>query len=150
MNDVSLDKFDLRILEILQSDGRISNLDLAEMVGLSATPCSRRVKRLEAAGVIEGYTARISPLAIGLDVSVFISVRLEKKASGPAVNFADVVQDIPEIFECYLVTGDYDYVLRVRTRGVDSLKDFILNKLTAIPGVAETSSTLILEETKVF
>lgn len=145
---MELDDFDQRIIRALQADGRISNLDLAKRIGLSPTPCSRRVRRLEDAGVIERYAAIVNPAAVGLDVSVFVSVRLEKRAAEPERDFADIVQDIPEIFECYLVTGDYDYILKVRTASVDGFKTFILDTLTKIPGVAETSTRLIIEDTK--
>jgi len=148
MSEISLDRFDRKILKILQEDGRISIIDLAEQVGLSATPCTRRVKRLEELGVIEKYVAVVSPNALGFGVSVFVRVRLEKDSLEAVDAFVKAVNQRPEITECYLVTGTYDYLLRVRMKDVPSLREFILNELVAIPSVAETSTHLALEETK--
>lgn len=148
MAEVSLDRFDRKILRILQEDGRISIIDLAEKVGLSATPCTRRVKRLEELGVIQKYEAIINPDVVGLGISVFVRVRLEKDSLEAVDAFVNAVKQRPEITECYLVTGTYDYLLRVRMKDVPSLRTFILNELVAIPSVAETSTHLMLEETK--
>ena len=148
MANVELDAVDRRILSVLQSEGRISNLDLAGRVGLSPTPCGRRVRRLEETGVITGYGARINPAALGLGVSVIVTVRLARQTPNDIAEFLAAVHRQPEITECLLVTGNLDYVLRLRVRDVEALRDFILAKLKSIPCVAETATMLVLEASK--
>lgn len=148
MANVELDAMDRRILSVLQSEGRISNLELAERVGLSPTPCGRRMKRLEDTGVIIGYGARINPVALGLGVSVIMTVRLTRQTPEDIAEFLATVHRQPEITECLLVAGNLDYVLRVRIRDVEALRDFILTKIKTIPCVSETSTMLILEASK--
>jgi Lrp/AsnC family leucine-responsive transcriptional regulator len=148
MANVELDAVDRRILSVLQSEGRISNLDLSERVGLSPTPCGRRVRRLEETGVITGYGARINPSALGLGVSVIVTVRLARQTPNDIAEFLAAVHRQPEITECLLVTGNLDYVLRLRVRDVEALRDFILAKLKSIPCVAETATMLVLEASK--
>jgi Lrp/AsnC family leucine-responsive transcriptional regulator len=143
-----LDPIDRRILAALQSDGRVSNLELAERVGLSPTPCGRRVKRLEEAGVIQGYAAQINPVALGLGICVMVSVRLAKQSPDAAAQFRSAVEGRPEISECLLVTGNVDYLLRVWVKDIEALRNFIMTKLQAIACVAETSTMVILETTK--
>lgn len=143
-----LDATDWKILEIVQSDGRISNLDLADRIGLSPTPCSRRLKRLEEIGVIAGYGARIDPVRLGFDVSALITVRLSRQAPDDIETFLSAVDNLPEIVECLLVAGNIDYVLRVRVRHVEDLRDFILAGLKTISGVSETTTMLILQTDK--
>jgi Lrp/AsnC family leucine-responsive transcriptional regulator len=148
MATVELDATDRRILHVLQAEGRISNLDLSERVGLSPTPCGRRVRRLEEAGVITGYGARINPAALGLGVSVIVTVRLARQSPTDISEFLAAVYRQPEITECLLVTGNLDYILRLRVRDVEALRDFILTKLKTVPCIAETSTLLILEAYK--
>ena len=145
---VKLDAIDWRILKVMQSEGRISNLDLAERVGLSPTPCGRRLRRLEETGVITGYAARIDPVMLGLGISVIVTVRLTRQGSDDVSGFLEAVKRQPEITECLLVTGSLDYVLRLRVRDVASLRDFILGKLKSIPCIAETSTMIILQSEK--
>ncbi|HEV2674001.1 MAG TPA: Lrp/AsnC family transcriptional regulator [Aliidongia sp.] len=142
-----LDAIDRRILGALLDDGRMSTLDVAEKVGLSPTPCSRRIRQLEAAGVIEGYAARINPAALGLSLCVMVSVRLARQGPDGHQQFLDAIADRPEITECLLVTGATDYLLRVWVRDIDALRDFITNALQGIPAVAETSTMLVLSQT---
>jgi len=144
---VALDQIDRRILAALQANGRISNLELAEQVGLSPTPCSRRIKRLEETGVIEGYAARISPAALGFGICVMVSVRLAKQSPDAASQFLTAIQGRPEITECLLVTGNVDYLLRVWVTDIEALRSFITEALQSIPCVAETSTMVILEAT---
>lgn len=148
MTNSTLDATDRKILAVLQAEGRISNLDLADRVGLSPTPCSRRVKRLEETGVITGYGARIDPAALGKGISVMVNVRLSQQSPADIREFLGAVHDLPEITECLLVTGNLDYVLKVRARDVDALKVFVLSKLKAISCVSETTTMLILETEK--
>lgn len=140
-----LDAIDRRILSILESEGRISILDLAERVGLSPTPCGRRVRRLEDEGVIRGYGARIEPRALGLQIGAFISVRLGRVGPEGTAQFLRAIRALPEVVECHLVTGNnIDYMLQVRLRDVDALGHFIRDKLQAIPSVGDTSTMVIL------
>lgn len=143
-----LDAIDERILAAVLQDGRMSTLDVAERVGLSPTPCSRRIKRLEEAGVIEGYTARVSPAALGLGISAVVSVRLGRHDPDGHSQFLDAIRSRSEITECLLVTGSIDYLLRIWVRDIDALRDFITQALQSIPAVAETSTMLILDVAK--
>jgi Lrp/AsnC family transcriptional regulator, leucine-responsive regulatory protein len=148
MSGVELDTIDLRMIAVLQAEGRISNLALAERIGLSPTPCSRRLKRLEESGVIAGYGARINPAALGLGISAIVTVRLARQSPADIEEFLTAVRRHPEIIECLLVTGNLDYILRIRVKDVDALKTFILTKLKPISCVSETSTMLILESSK--
>jgi len=143
-----LDDTDRKIVSVLQATGRISNLDLAERVGLSPTPCNRRVKRLEDIGVITGYGARVNQSALGIGVSVMVNVRLSKQGPSDIEEFLAAIHRLPEISECLLVAGNLDYVLKVRAVDVEALKDFVLAKLKTIPCVSETTTMLILETVK--
>ena len=143
-----LDSIDRRILAILRRDGRISMLDLAEQVGLSPTPCGRRVKRMEEAGVITGYAAQIDPLALGLSISVLVSVRLARHGTEGTEQFLTAIAKHPEITECLLVTGNIDYVLRIWVKDIDALGTFIRDVLQSIPAVAETTTMVILKQDK--
>lgn len=142
---IELDRIDRKILAALQQNGRISNLDLAEAVGLSPTPCARRIRRLEEAGVIEGYAAKISPAALGFGICVMVSVKLAKQSPDAAEQFMTAIRDQPEITECLLVTGNVDYLLRVWVKDIEALRTFISEALQAIPCVAETSTMVILD-----
>lgn len=144
----TLDDTDRRIVAVLSQEGRISNLELADRIGLSPTPCSRRVKRLEEEGVIMGYGARINPTAMGQSVSVMVQVRLSQQSPADIEAFMSAVRRLPEITECLLVTGNLDYVLKVQTNDVEALRDFVLKELKAIPCVSETSTMLILDVAK--
>ena len=143
-----MDAIDRRIIRVLQQDGRISNIDLAARIGLSPTPCSRRVKRLEDLGVITGYGARVNHAAMGLGINVLITVRLSQQSLPTIEAFVDAVRASPEIAQCQLVTGNLDYILTVRTRDVDALREWVLNELKCIPHVAETATMLILDTVK--
>ncbi|WP_312528841.1 Lrp/AsnC family transcriptional regulator [Paracoccus sp. (in: a-proteobacteria)] len=143
---IELDDIDRHILTTLREDGRIPILNLSERVGLSPTPCGRRVKRMEDAGVIQGYFARIDPAALGLNINVFISVRLGRHGPEDTQQFLSAIAQCPEVTECLLVTGNVDYVLRVWVRDVDALGTFVRDVLQSIPAVAETSTMVILKQ----
>lgn len=143
---IDLDAIDLRILDVLRHEGRIPMLDLAARVGLSATPCGRRVRRLESAGVIKGYAAVIDPAATGQSIGVLIAVRLARHGPEGTQQFLSAVARRREITECLLVTGNIDYMLRVQLRDIDALALFIREVLQAIPSVVETSTMVILSE----
>ena len=141
-----LDAIDRRMIDQLVRDGRMSNLELAEKVGLSPTPCSRRLRQLEKAGVITGYEARIDPAALGLTLCVIVSVKLGRHGPDGHEQFRKAIRDRPEITECLLITGAADYLLRVWVADIEALREFITETLQAVPAVAETSTTLVLDQ----
>ncbi|MFC3182140.1 Lrp/AsnC family transcriptional regulator [Cypionkella sinensis] len=143
---LDLDSMDHRILDVLRRDGRISMLDLADRVALSPTPCARRVKRMEEAGVITGYAAQIDRRALGLNVCVLVSVRLARHGPEGTREFLSAVARHPEITECLLVTGNLDYMLRIWVRDIEALGIFIRDVLQSIPAVAETTTMVILKQ----
>jgi len=143
-----LDATDIRILDILQENARITTLELAEQVGLSPTPCARRVKRLEDDGLIERYVTLLNEKKAGMDLSVFISVRLRNQTGETIGRFERSVRSMPEITECYLMSGVHDYLLRLRVADVGALRDFLRNRLVTIEGIAETQSSIVLEKVK--
>ncbi|HYC53502.1 MAG TPA: Lrp/AsnC family transcriptional regulator [Candidatus Binatia bacterium] len=142
------DAIDRKILDALQEDARISNVDLAARVGLSPSPCLRRVAELEQAGIIQRYVALLNPSALGLGVSVFVQVSLEKQAVQGLGVFEEHVLARPEVMECYLMTGDADYLLRVVVPDVAAFERFLLEHLTRIPGVASIKSSFALKQVK--
>ena len=144
----SLDATDWKILEQLQENGRVSNVELASRVALSASPCLQRVRTLEQRGIISRYVTLLDPLTVGLTVSVFIQVSLEKQAEAALEVFENAVQRRPEVMECYLMTGDADYLIRVIVRDVPSLERFIVDYLSRIPGVASIKSSFALKQVK--
>lgn len=143
-----LDAFDLRLLAALQRDGRASQVQLAEAVGLSASQCARRIARLEEAGVIRGYGARLDPRALGLDVTALVSVRLERHGEQAASAFHRALETMPEVTEVLLLTGDADYLLRVVVADLDAYAEFALRRLMTLPGVASLRSSIVLETVK--
>lgn len=146
MSQMALDQIDRGILVALQENARIPNLELAHAVGLSPSPCSRRVKALEEAGVIRRYATLIDPAAVGLPVSVFISVTLERQAETELEVFEREMARLPEVMECYLMTGDADYLLRVVVPDLDTYKRFLMDHLTRIPGVSNIRSSFALKQ----
>ena len=141
---ITLDEVDRRILGRLQAEGRISNQDLSQAVGLSPSPCLRRVRQLEQGGVITGYVALISPEAVGLPVSAFVRVRLSAQDDRNLADFERTIVAFPEVMECYLMTGDSDYQLRVLVESLAAFEDFLRYKLTPIPSVAGINSSFAL------
>ena len=144
----TLDEIDRRILVELQRDGRLTNQDLAGRIGVSASPCWRRVRALEEAGVIKGYAALVDPAALGLNVSVFTQVSLERQEKKALQVFEAAVGEWPEIMECYLMTGDADYLLRVVVPDVRALERFIVDVLSRLPGVGSIKSSFALKQVK--
>lgn len=147
-NKRDLDSLDVLILERLQVDARVTNVALAQAAHLSPAPCLRRVRELEASGVIRGYATLLDPEALGLDVSVFIQVSLEKQVDSALRDFEKIVEGYPEVMECYLMTGDSDYLLRVVARDLKALQAFITDRLACIPNVANIRSSLALKQVK--
>ena len=140
------DKKDLRILEILQEQARISNSDLAQHVGLSPSPCWRRVRALEDAGVIQQYVALISAKSVGLPINVFATVTLDKQIESALEAFETSVTKRPEVMECYLMTGEFDYLLRVVVPDLEAYEHFLLEHLTRIKGIASIKSSFSLKQ----
>jgi DNA-binding Lrp family transcriptional regulator len=145
---IILDKVDMRILDELQRDGSLSNVELARRVRLSPSPCLARVKALEAGGVIERYVALANASALGLGLSVFISVSLKTQSRATLAEFEAQIQRHDEVMECYLMTGDSDYLLRVAIADMGALEKFILEQLTQIPGVEKIRSSFALKQVR--
>ncbi len=139
-----LDTLDHRILAELQSQGRISNQDLSDRIGLSPSPCLRRLRRLEDEGVIRRYVALVDPEAVGLGVTAFVRVRLDQQDDRHLAVFEAAVADFPEVMECYLMTGEADYQLRVLVGSLGEFEDFLRHRLTRIAGVAQVTSSFAL------
>ena len=140
------DKKDLRILKILQEKARISNSDLAQHVGLSPSPCWRRVRALEDAGVIQQYVALVSAKSVGLPINVFATVTLDKQIESALEAFETSVTKRPEVMECYLMTGEFDYLLRVVVPDLEAYEHFLLEHLTRIKGIASIKSSFSLKQ----
>ena len=145
---MNLDPIDKRILTELQRNGRVSNVDLAEAVGLSPSPCLRRVRDLENAGVVDRYAAILDQAAAGYALSVFVQVTLERQIETALEAFERVVAERPEVMECYLMTGDADYLLRIVVPDVAAYEGFLKNHLTRIQGVSSIKSSFALNRVK--
>ena len=146
MPAIELDNIDRRILTALQNNARISNVELAHMVGLSPSPCLRRVKTLEDCGVIQRYVSLLDQGAVGFPVSVFVNVTLERQVESALEQFEAAIRQRPEVLECYLMTGDADYLLRVVTRDLASYERFLVDHLARIPGVSSIKSSFALKQ----
>jgi Lrp/AsnC family leucine-responsive transcriptional regulator len=145
---VELDRTDARILAALQRDGRVSIVELADQVGLSPTPCARRVKRLEDDGVIEGYAAVVNPRRVGHAVQAFVQVKLERHTDETTAQFRTALDEFPEVVACYAMTGEMDFLLHVLVQDIDALGQFTLHRLLRLPGVRDVRSSLVLETIK--
>lgn len=144
---MKIDAYDRKILAELQADGGLSNLELAERVGLSPSPCSRRVRQLEEAGVIRARVARLDPASLGLELCVLIHIRMDRHTRERFEHFESVVAQFPEVQECYLITGhDADYQLKVTVPSMDEYQNFLLNKITKIEGVIGVHSSFVLRK----
>jgi Lrp/AsnC family transcriptional regulator, leucine-responsive regulatory protein len=148
MPAIVLDAIDYRILDRLQDDARLTNVDLAKAVNLSPSPCLARVRALEADGLISRYVTLLDPVKMGLTVSVFMQVSLEKQVQSALEIFERAIRDRPEVMECYLMTGDADYLIRVVVPDVPALERFILDFLTKVPGVGNIRSSFALKQVK--
>lgn len=142
------DTIDLAILDALQQDGRITNVALAKKVGLSPTPCVERVKTLEAAGVIAGYAARLSAEQLGLGLLVYIEISIDRTTQRVFEDFRRAVVTIPEVQECHMVAGGFDYLLKVRVPDMAAYRTFLGDVLSRLPGIRETHSYPVMEVVK--
>lgn len=147
-HDMKLDALDLRILDELQRDGALSNVELARRVHLSPSPCLARVRALEAAGVIQRYVALANPAALGLGLSVFISISLKTQNKTALADFEHRISLHEQVMECYLMTGDSDYLIRVAVADIAALERFILEQLTPIPGIEKIRSSFALKQVR--
>jgi Lrp/AsnC family transcriptional regulator, leucine-responsive regulatory protein len=145
---MKLDAIDLRILDQLQRDGALSNVELARRVSLSPSPCLARVKALEGSGVIQRYVALVSATALGLGLSVFISISLTTQSKSALAEFEAHIARLDEVMECYLMTGDSDYLLRVAVPDMGALERLILEQLSPIPGVEKIRSSFALKQVR--
>ena len=143
-----LDAIDRRILEHLQDNARISNVDLAARVGISASPCWRRVRELEESGVISTYVTLIDAASVGLTVSVFVNVSLERQVERELDVFQNAIRERPEVLECYLMTGEADFLLRVVVPDLIAYERFLMDHLTRVPGIASIRSSFALKQVK--
>jgi DNA-binding Lrp family transcriptional regulator len=148
MRRVKLDKIDLHILRDLQDDGRMTNVELANRAGISAPPCLRRVRALEKAGYIRGYHADINEEALGYGVTVFAQVGLSSQAESDLVAFEKLVEQWPQVRECYMLAGETDFLLRIVAKDWDSYNRFLTSELTAAPNVSHVKSALAIRASK--
>ena len=142
-----MDRYDRHILDTLQRDGRISNQDLAEQIGLSPSPCLRRVRQLEEDGVIDRYVALLKPDALGLKLTALIQISMDKHTPERFEKFEHHVKSFPEVQSCYLITGQAaDYILKVMVPDMDAYQEFLLGKLTRIEGVSGVHSSFVMRK----
>lgn len=143
-----LDRYDSILLETLQKNGRASNVELSEAASLSPPQCYRRVKQLEKEGVIRGYAAQVDPATIGLDVVAFVSINIDREQFKQVRELEKAIKQFPEILECYTISGDFDYLLKVIAQDLKSLSAFLTDRLMQVPGVSGVRSMVCLEEIK--
>jgi len=148
MADTNLDDIDLKILKRLQEDGRITNVELANSVGLTAPPCLRRMRALEEEGVINSYHAAIDPAKMGYTITVFAMVSLKSQAETDLQAFEEHVQKLPEVRECYMLNGEIDFILKVVAKDLQQFQSFLTSQLTAAPNVASVKTSLTIRSAK--
>ena len=143
-----LDKLDRKILSLLQQDGRLAMTELAEKVGLTITPCIERVKRMERDGIITGYYARVNPQALDAGLLVFVEITLSAKSGRTFDDFRREVARIPQVLECHLVSGDFDYIIKARIGEIGQYRKLLGDILLQLPGVTQSKSFVVMEEVK--
>lgn len=147
---IELDRTDLRLLALLQRQGRAANTELAAQVNLSPSACLRRIQRLEAVGVISGYAAQVDPKSVGLGLQAFVRVQLEKHGQHSIDHFAESVQGWDEVVTCHALTGDMDYLLHIVVQDLEHFSRFLLDQLLNASGVADVNSSFVLRTVKAF
>jgi DNA-binding Lrp family transcriptional regulator len=145
---MALDKIDRRLLAELQTEGRVTNVDLAKRVGLTAPPCLRRVRTLEEDGVIRGYHADLDPSKLGFAVTVFAMVSLRSQAEEDLRAFENHIKALPEVRECHMLNGEIDFILKIVSRDLQSFQEFLTSKLTPAPNVASVKTSLTIRTAK--
>jgi Lrp/AsnC family leucine-responsive transcriptional regulator len=148
MQATALDRTDLALLRALQSEGRLSNVELAERVNLSPSACLRRVQRLEADGVITGYRAEVDPSKLGLNLRAFVRIQLKSHGAADIARFAESIQRWDEVERCHALTGDMDYLIEVRVQDLEHFSRFLLDRLLAGGQVADVNSSFVLRAVK--
>mgnify|MGYP004545591197 CR=1 FL=1 len=148
MPSLNIDTTDRKIIVALQADGKLTVNELAEQVGLSPSPCARRVRLLEQAGIIKGYAAIVDQKKVGLPISAFASVKLERQREDALERFSKAVERWPEVVDCYLMTGHHDYLLRIVVSDLEAYEQFLRNKLTRLEGVASIETGFALKQVK--
>jgi Lrp/AsnC family leucine-responsive transcriptional regulator len=143
-----LDRYDAKLLAALQRDGRLTVVDLAEAIGLSPTPCARRIKALESAGVIEGYAAVLNPARVGLAVLAIVQVKLTEHTDETVARFEQEIALMEEVTRCFAMTGSYDFILEVYGKDLDALSNVVLKKLIRVPNVRDMQSSVVLATVK--
>ena len=145
---MKLDRFDAKILDALQRDGRLSVVDLAESIGLSPTPCARRIKALESEGAIEGYAAVLNPARVGLAVLAIVQVKLTEHTDETVARFEREIERMDEVTKCLAMTGSYDFILEVYGKDLEALSNVVLKKLIRVPNVRDMQSSVVLQTIK--
>lgn len=148
MPNYKLDRFDRKLLEALQTDGRLPNIDLAERIDLSPSPCSRRVRLLEESGVIKGYSAILDQEKLGLGLTVFVDIKVERHQEKEAEAFCEAVSVMPEVVMAHLVSGESDFLLQVVVPNLCAYKEFLTNTLLKLPGVRDIRSNFAIQTVK--
>ena len=146
----SLDQHDIKILQILKDEGRITNQALSDQIGLATSPCWRKMRQLEESGIIEGYSVRLNRRKIGLGVQAFIRVKIDSHSEAEAEQFASEVMQLDQVVACYSIAGDADFLLQVVARDLDSYSDFAMNEIRRLPGIKEMQTSMMLKEIKPF
>jgi Lrp/AsnC family leucine-responsive transcriptional regulator len=144
----TLDRTDLKILRELQANGRLSNTELARRINLSPTPCSERVKTLERQGFIDSYQARLSPKLLDLELLVFVEITLQRTSPDVFAEFSEAVRQRPEVLECHLVSGNFDYLIKARVADMKAYRELLGETLLMLPGVSESRTYVVMEEVK--
>ncbi|MEJ8567302.1 Lrp/AsnC ligand binding domain-containing protein [Elongatibacter sediminis] len=144
----ALDRIDRQILELLQADGRMSNIALARRVNLTPTPCLERVRRLERDGYIRGYTALLNPDLVGASLLVFVEISLQRNSPDAFKEFGQQAARLSGLLECHLVSGNYDYLIKARVRDMHEYRSLLSEKILALPGVSDSRSYVVIEEVK--
>ena len=148
LNNKALDRIDRNILTELQNDGRLSNVELSKRVGLSPTPCLERVRRLEKNGYILGYSARLNPKALGASLLVFVEISLNKSSPDVFERFNKAVQELPDIQECHLVSGSFDYLLKTRVSDMSAYRKLLSETILKLPCMSDNRTFVVMEEVK--
>ena len=143
-----LDRIDRNIVRLLQRDARMAHTELARRVGLSTTPCKERVRRLEREGVIQHYQAVLDPAALDRALGVFVQIRLNRTSQDIFEQFTAAALDLPEVQECYLVSGNFDYLIKARVADMNAYRDLLGETLLTLPGVQESTSYVVMEQVK--
>lgn len=147
-NSMKIDKLDLAILEVLQRDARTSLQELSQQVGLTSSPCWARIKRMEEAGVIEGYSVRVNAAKLGLGDTVIVQVTLDNHSDAALFEFGHALEQIPEVLEAFLVSGDYDYYVRIAVADTRDYERLLRERLYKIPGIRHSKSSFVLRQLK--